>query len=84
MKPMVGGEKPSGAPRRAISVPCRPLPPSRMPAAISSGISGRMEDMLAKAGYSGRAPPSIGYRRVMAMSQQRRIVVQWRLTAARH
>jgi hypothetical protein len=24
---------------------CRPLPPSRMPAAIRSGISGRMEDM---------------------------------------
>ena len=49
MKPMVDGEKPSCAPRSAISVPCRPLPPSRMPAAIRRGISGRMEDMECEA-----------------------------------
>src|SRR5690606_17910539 len=45
MKPMVAGEKPSCAPRNAISVPCRPLPPSRMPAAMRSGINGRIEDI---------------------------------------
>ena len=45
MKPMVEGWNPSGAPRMAISVPCRPLPPSRMPAVERSGIRGRMEDM---------------------------------------
>ena len=38
----------------AISVPCRPLPPSRMPAAMRSGISGRMEDMEAESSRVGR------------------------------
>lgn len=50
MKPMTEGEKPSCAPRSAISVPCSPLPPSRMPAAISSGIRGRREDKSARSG----------------------------------
>ena len=45
MKPMVDGWNPSSAPRMAISVPCRPLPPSRIPAVSSSGIRGRMEDI---------------------------------------
>ena len=62
------------APRSAISVPCSPLPPSRMPAAMRSGISGRMEDMktgdpLAEAPYWGIAtsdcqrqwPPALGH-----------------------
>lgn len=45
IRPIVAGENPSMAPRSASNVPCSPLPPSRMPAASSSGMSGRIEDM---------------------------------------
>ena len=46
MKPMSVGENPSEVARKAMSVPCSPLPASRMAAANSNGTSGPMEIMV--------------------------------------